>query len=221
VLDLFTPSDQAQLDAEDQDFGSGGVLVLPDQPGSIPHLAVAAGKVGTMFLMNEDDLGGFSPENNNVLGTYSIGQCWCGQSFFVAPSDGAARVVSSGGRKVVVWRLQTLLPAKLQVVAESPAIGGVQSPGFFTTISSNGTSNPIIWALSRAQNASKSPIFLFAFNPESGGSEMTTLFKEPAGNWPNLGSNSNLVPVVANGQVFVASYKQLRIFGLTAAEPKK
>jgi len=221
VLDLFTPSDQAQLDAEDQDFGSGGVLVLPDQPGSTPHLAVAAGKVGTMFLMNEDDLGGFSPENNNVLGTYSIGQCWCGQSFFVAPSDGAARVVSSGGRKVVVWRLQTLLTAKLQVVAESPAIGGVQSPGFFTTISSNGTSNPIIWALSRAQNASKSPIFLFAFNPESGGSEMTTLFKEPAGNWPNLGSNSNLVPVVANGQVFVASYKQLRIFGLTAAEPKK
>ena len=44
VVDLFTPSNQATLDQEDGDFGSGGVLVLPDQPGSIPHLAVAAGK---------------------------------------------------------------------------------------------------------------------------------------------------------------------------------
>ena len=29
------------------------------------------------------------------------------------------------------------------------------------------------------------------------------------------GGNENLVPVVANGQVFVASNKQLQIFGLT------
>jgi hypothetical protein len=35
-----------------------------------------------------------------------------------------------------------------------------------------------------------------------------------AGNWPNLTGNANLVPVVANGQVFVASNKQLQIFGL-------
>jgi hypothetical protein len=50
---------------------------------------------------------------------------------------------------------------------------------------------------------------------------MTTLFKASGGNWPNTGGNSNLVPVVANGQVFVASNKQLRIFGLTAAATKK
>src|SRR4029077_385201 len=33
VLDLFTPKNQAALDQSDADFGSGGVLVLPDQPG--------------------------------------------------------------------------------------------------------------------------------------------------------------------------------------------
>jgi len=78
VLDLFTPDDQASLDAGDVDFGSGGVLVLPDQPGSIPHMAVAAGKDGNMYFMNEDNLGGYSPNQNSVLGTYSVGGCWCG-----------------------------------------------------------------------------------------------------------------------------------------------
>ena len=88
VLDLFTPSDQGSLDQTDEDFGSGGVLVLPDQPGSLPHLAVAAGKDGNMYFMNEDNLGGYSTTKNNVFGTYSIGGCWCGESYFVDPSDG-------------------------------------------------------------------------------------------------------------------------------------
>jgi hypothetical protein len=215
VLDLFTPSDQPQLDQDDEDFGSGGVLVLPDQPGSTPHLAVAAGKEGNMFLMNTDDLGGFSSQNNNVLGTYYIGGCWCGQSYFVDPSDLAPRVVSSGGSNVMVWKLQTSPTVALTQVAKSAGLGGgTQDPGFFTTISSNGVYNPIIWAVSRPQNVSGSPIFLVAFT-----STLQGLFIAPAGNWPNLGGNSNVVPVVANGQVFVASNQQLRIFGLTAPQP--
>ncbi len=50
VLDVFTPSNQVSLDQGDVDFGSGGALILPDQQGSIPHLAVAAGKDGNMYL---------------------------------------------------------------------------------------------------------------------------------------------------------------------------
>jgi hypothetical protein len=48
---------------------------------------------------------------------------------------------------------------------------------------------------------------------------MPVLFQAPAGSWPNYGNNANLVPVVANGEVFVASYQQLQIFGLLS--PKK
>jgi hypothetical protein len=220
VLDLFTPDNQPTLDGQDGDFGSGGVLVIPDQPGSLPHLAVAAGKVGTMFLMNEDNLGGFSPTKNNVLGSYSIGPCWCGPSYFVDPSDGVGRVVASGGRSVSVWRIQTSPKVVLKKVASSPGIGGSQNPGFFTTISSSGTSNPIIWALSHPPNTAKAPIYLFAFNPETG-SKMQQLVKLKAGAWPNVTGNSNLVPVVANGLVFVASNRQLQIFGLTSPVSKK
>ncbi len=215
VMDLFTPSNQSNLDQWDADFGSGGVLVLPDQPGLKPHLAVAAGKVGSMYLMDTDNLGGYSTIKNNVLGTYQIGGCWCGQSYFV-DTDGSARVVSSGGKAVRVWKLATSPRPALAQVAISPYLIGGQDPGFFTSISSNGVTDPIIWALSRPPNPSaKTPVFLYAFNPDATtGSTMTELFKGVAGYWPSLGGNSNLVPVVANGEVFIASYQELQIFGL-------
>jgi hypothetical protein len=222
VLGVFTPSNQVNLDQGDVDFGAGGVLVLPDQPGATPHLAVAAGKTGMMFLMNEDKLGGYSTTKNNVLGTYSIGGCWCGQSYFVDPSDGLGRVVSSGGGAIEVFKIQTSPKVGLKRAASGSGLGGqLQSPGFFTSISSNGKANPIIWALSRPTTNNKgAPIRLFAFDPESG-TKMTKLFESVAGNWPNTGGNANLVPVVANGLVFVASNQELQVFGLAAKDEQK
>ena len=217
VLDVFTPSNQVGLDQGDVDFGSGGALVLPDQPGSVPHMAVAAGKDGNMFFMNEDNLGGYSPSKNNVLGTYRIGGCWCGQSYFLDAS-GSGRVVSSGGTNVKVWQVQTSPAPALSLLKTSAGILSLQDPGLFTSISSNGTNNPVIWAVSRPQTTGKYPLFLYAFNPEVGKGTLKRIFRGKAGYWPNTGGNSNLVPVVANGQVFVASNKLLNIFGLLGAQ---
>jgi hypothetical protein len=219
TLDLFTPSDQDSLDLGDTDFGSGGVMVLPDQPGSTPHLAVAAGKAGVMFLMNEDNLGGHSTRNK-VLGSYSIGPCWCGESYFVDPKDGAARVVSSGGKNVKVWKLHTS-PPSLSVVSSTAAIPSGQNPGFFTSVSSNGNTNPILWALTRPSSPANPAIYLYAFNPEVSGTTLKQIFRVAAGAWPNPSNDSNQVPVVANGEVFVASSRQLQIFGLHAAGKRK
>jgi outer membrane protein assembly factor BamB len=215
VLDLFTPTNVDDLDDGDLDFGSGGVMVLPDQPGATPHLAVAAGKIGTMFLMNEDNLGGFSPQGNNVLGTYNIGPCWCGPSYFVDPTDGAARVVSSGANQMEVWKLATSPGPGLTRVSESGDLT-TRANGFFTSVSTNGTgtaANPIIWAVTRPVRA-LTTVSLYAFSPDSGGATMKQLFMGNAGAWVSNGSNPNLVPVVANGRVFVASYKELVILGL-------
>jgi hypothetical protein len=101
------------------------------------------------------------------------------------------------------------------------ASGQLQDPGFFTSVSSNGKASPIIWAVSRpTTNNNGAPISLFAFYPDSGGSTMKKLFEAPAGNWPNTTGNANLVPVVANGMVFVASNQQLQVFGLTGGKTK-
>jgi len=216
VLDLFTPMDQSTLDKTDGDFGSGGIMVLPDQKGSIPHLAVAAGKSGTLFLMNGDNLGGYSSTANNVLGSYTVGDCWCGPSYFV-DKDGIGRVVSSGGTTVEIWKL-TAAGGKPSLVktTSSASIGGGQEPGFLTSVSSNGKKNAIIWALSHP-TSTNTTINLFAFNPDAGGSTMTQLFKAAAGSWTSYFGQSNLVPTVASGQVYVASNKQLQIFGILPA----
>lgn len=214
MVDLFTPSDWASLDKTDGDFGAGGAMILPDQTGALPHLAVAAGKAGTMFFMNEDNLGGYSPTENNVLGSYTIGGCWCGESYYVNPSDGDGRVVSSGGNRAEVWKLTTEPTPKLTLAKESPELHTGQNGGFFTAISSNGDSNPIIWAVSRPIYKTNGAVYLYAFNPESSGKSLTALFSAVGGYWPNINGDSNLVPLVANGKVYVASYQELRIFGL-------
>ena len=213
IVDLFTPANVKNLDEHDMDFGSGGVMVLPDQPGSIPHLAVAAGKTGQMFLMNEDNLGGFSPTKNNVLGTYNIGACWCGESYFVDPVDGNARVVSSGGTSVMVWELNTSPTPSLTNITVSPSINQ-HANGFFTAVSSNGTASPIIWALARPSLGTPQALSLYAFAPDLGAGTMTQLFGGTAGAWVKGGSNPNIFPVVANGKVYIASYKELAILGL-------
>jgi hypothetical protein len=167
--------------------------------------------------MNEDNLGGYSSSGNNVLGTYSIGGCWCGPSYYVDPSDSIPRVVTSGGTNVQVYQVLTSPSPSLNQVSQSTNVpNGSNGGGFFTSISSDGTSNPIIWALSRSGSTAMGNIHLFAFNPESG-STLRPIYNESAGTWKFPTGNSNLVPVVANGEVFVASYKVLNIFGLTKA----
>jgi hypothetical protein len=214
VKDYFTPSNAAVLESQDGDFGSGGVMALPMQPGRIPSLVVAGGKDGRMFLMNRTFMGGYSTTQNRVLGTFSIGGCWCGPSYFVG-ADGVGRVVSSGGNQIKVWRIQTSPSTTLvSEVASAQLPAGVQDLGSFTTISSNGTQlhSAVIWTVRRPTNNTTKDVTLYAFDPSTG----TTLTSRSAGAWPNLGNNANIVPVVANGEVFVASYKQLAIFGLGA-----
>ncbi len=210
VLDIFTPSNQGNLDQGDTDFGSGGAMLIPQQEGSTPHLVAAAGKDGRMFILDRNSLGGYTPGGpDKVVTQANIGGCWCGESYF------HHKIVSSGGSNAILWKIKTSPGVTLQNEAASAGIGGAQDPGFLTSVSSEDEQHPIIWAVSRPDNSSPADISLFAFKGEpSGGGTLDTLFQGPAGNWPNTGGNSNLVPVVVNGKVYVASFKQLRIFGL-------
>jgi hypothetical protein len=220
VESYFTPyggdTGVKYLDQNDLDMGSGGVLLLPDQPNYTDGLAVAAGKVGKMYLLDRINLGGHS--QNNALATFSIGGCWCGESYFQG-WDLTGRVVSSGGRRIKVWQVQTSSGPTLVEESMSPDFEQTaQDPGFFTTVSSNGIQNAVIWAVRRPVNSSPADVWLHAFDPLAAAQGSTSwLFSAAAGTWPNTNADANIVPIVANGLVYVASYKQLAIFGLASS----
>lgn len=199
----FTPSNWGTLDREDGDFGSGGLMLLPDQGTSHAKLAVAAGKDGRMFLLKADNL-------NKHYATYDVGGCWCGQSYYTS-SDGTGRVVTSGGSNVGIWNVDVSGTPQLVSLHQSSGVNDGQDPGFFTSISSNGTTDnsQVIWAVSRPQDSNPAHIMLYAFDENA-----NLLFSSNAGSWPNTGGNANIVPTVANGHVYVASNKTLAIFGL-------
>jgi hypothetical protein len=230
---LFTPANVADLDKSDLDMSAGGVMLLPSQAGS-PDMVVATGKDGRMFLLNRDNLGDKTPSDSGVLNWVNIGgagagsnRCWCGPTYF---NDGTVHIVSSGGtspantvgpnpgishNSVGLWNLQTSPKPTLNQSAWGNMPDTIQDPGFFTTVSSNGNSNAIIWAVSRPQTSQNPTLSLYAFNATPVGNTLPQLFQSPAGSWPYTGGNANVVPVVANGKVYVASYKELDIFGLT------
>jgi hypothetical protein len=207
VQSLFTPLNQASLDRDDNDFGSGGILLLPPQAGSSTDLATAAGKDGILYLLNADNLGS---GKSAPLDKVKIGGCWCSESYYTS-SNGAGRVVASGGNNLTIWGVKTGATPKLVPLATSGSIANGQDPGSFTTISSNGTSagSVVLWTVGRPTDNSPASINLYAFS-ESG----QQLFSGVAGTWPNTGGDADLVPVVANGRVYVASYQSLAIYGL-------
>jgi hypothetical protein len=215
VVSFFTPGSSfgvKYLDQTDNDTGSGGVMLLPDQPGFTAGLAVQAGKVGQMYLLNRSNLGGYRPNKNNVLGIYSIGGCWCGDSYFQG-WDSTGRIVSSGGSNIIIWRVQASSTPKLVQESVSPTLTNGQDGGFLTSVSSNGTQNLIVWAVGRPVDSNPANVTLYAFDPLAAAQGSSSwLFSAVAGTWPNTTGNANIVPVVANGRVYVASYRQLAIF---------
>jgi hypothetical protein len=97
--------------------------------------------------------------------------------------------------------------------SQSSPING--QSGFFTIVSSSGTQNPIVWAVDRPADTNYE-LTLWAYDP----TQSVMLGSWPAGTWPNSPNEySKVVPVVANGQVYVASYQQLAIFGLGSSDP--
>ena len=203
---LFTPTNWSQLDQEDGDFGSGGLMLLPTQPGKFPNLAAAAGKDGNMYILDADKL-------KKNFAAYNVGGCWCGPSYY-QDSNGNGRIVASGGSAVTVLVNKGTKKPNFTQVSQYGGIANGQNGGFFTSVSSNGTTagSAVVWAVGRPTDNNPAYVDLYAVNPDNG----HLLFSGTAGQWLNTGGDSNIVPMVANGLVYVAADKTLEIFGTGA-----
>jgi hypothetical protein len=222
LLSSFTPSNYFTLDEDNSDVGSGGTMVVPAQAGAYPNLVVAGGKDGRAFLLNGDNLGGYTRGGpDKVLDIVDQGGCWCGPAYFVG-SDGVPRVVTGGSNGVIAWRISTAgrTPAlMLDSTTGSSAVQGLpDNGGVIPAISSNGTEagTAVAWYVRRPQTTSNgakgTPVTLYAYDAMNLSRQ---LYFATAGSWRHAAnSNANLVPTIANGKVYVASEKRLEIFGL-------
>jgi hypothetical protein len=221
VADYFTPLDQASLDANDTDFGSGAATVLVDQPaGPVSHLIIGGGKQGTLFLVNRDSMGKFSGSANNVIQTINLGN-----SIFATPAfwQNNLYVAGIGALKQFVFNPATGMFNGAQLSQSSTSYG---FPGATPSLSSNGFTNGIVWALDNSQYCTpQSPgcgsTVLHAYDASNLAIELWNS-SQAAGNRDQAGHAVKFtVPTVANGKVYVGTrgndstvLGELEVYGL-------
>jgi hypothetical protein len=206
VKTSFTPDDYQSLNATDSDFGSGGAMIIPIQPGqTAPEMALAAGKEGTLFLLNATDLGGMQTNDAGALQKLSLSGCFCGTAFYVG-SQGPVVFFQGNGDNIRAFSVGIGANPQLTQIAEGAS--GAGAGGSFPVVSSNGgtAETAVVWLIKRGTTEQ-----LEAYDAASLGSP---LYAANAGTWSN-GSRSYLSPTVANGRVYVGAYKTVTVFGLT------
>jgi hypothetical protein len=153
ATDFFAPYDEATLDAADLDLGSAGPMVLPDCYGTAqhPHLAIAGGKSGDVYLVDRDDMGGFQQGSNRGDGNLSTvtanGGMWAGPALW--PGDGRWAYVMPK-----VSRLQALrMGVRDDGTPVLAAVGQTQDTfGYFSgtpVVTSDGltSGSAVLWAM--------------------------------------------------------------------------
>jgi hypothetical protein len=202
ITSYFTPSDQASDAANDQDFGAGGAgVVLNLTSGSPQHLVIGGGKDGTLYLLNGDDMGGFGDSNawqhfNIGTGIFATGAFW-NDNYYIAGIGGPLLSYSFNSSTNMF---------NTSVSSQSSTSYGF--PGTSPSVSSNGTSNGIVWALDNTnyctpQSPGCGPAVLHAYNVSSLTSDLwnsSRVSTDAAGNAVKF-----TVPTVANGKVYVGT----------------
>jgi hypothetical protein len=218
----FTPIQEAADSQADADLGSGGVMVLPDQAGSTPHIAIAGGKCSSYggclkYILNRDAMGGQQSNNAGALWSGSTGGgIWGGPAYFVDAS-GQQHIVYGTGAPLNTYNLN-LSPFSL-TVQSSVNVGCLEcrDAGSQPIVSSNGSTSgsAIVWALKTPGN-SGGTLTLYAFNALNMSS---VLFSAPAGSW-NATPGASYIggamvsPLVVDGRVYVPTDGSVSVFGL-------
>jgi outer membrane protein assembly factor BamB len=210
LVDYFTPWDESMLDVYDTDVGSGGILLLPDQPGApYPHLLVQVGKEGTIDLINRDDMGHFHAGNDDqIVQTlpFVIGGVWGAPAFW-------NNNVYFGGQydklKAFAYDAQTQL---LSAGPTSESTETYNFPGPTPSVSSNGTSNGIVWIV-ETDNYGQGNAVLRAYNANNLATEYYNSSQNSGRDAAGVAVKF-AVPTVADGHVFVGTENQVAVYGL-------
>jgi hypothetical protein len=210
LLDYFAPHEQATLQANDIDLGSSAAMVLPDAVGSAahPHLLLATGKIGKLYLLDQSNLGQFHTSDQVVQavvvaynttnldgGIFGQPAYWNGNIYVVEVSD----------------FLRQYSIANATLTYTSLASGTYSLRGATPAVSANGTSGGVVWVLDLSAWQTNGPAVLKAYDATNLGN---LLYSSPVSGAGAAGAAVKFtVPTVANGKVYVGTQGQLSVFG--------
>jgi hypothetical protein len=207
LSDYFTPWNQAAMDNVDNDLGSGGVLLIPTQ-GANPNELVEAGKLGTIYVVDRDQMTTGSLHycttctsiDTQILqelpgaigGMWASPAYWNSNLYFWGQSDVLKQFSITNG-----------------VVSSSPVFSNtvnIGGHGTTPTISSNGTANGILWVLAVDD--------LHAYDATNVSTQFYDSGDAPNGRDALGGILKFTTPIVANGKVYVGTATGIDVFGL-------
>src|SRR6202046_5753429 len=217
LLDYFTPQDQSNLDGEDNDLGSGGNLLLPDQPGAVKHELVQVGKEGNIYLINRDQMtannlhycqtscNGTDAQitqevQGEIGGLFSLPAYLNGTLYFCGVGDSLKSFPLTNG-----------------LLATSPSQTASHNfgfPGATPSASANGSTNGIIWVIDTTAHGNPSPVLgpavLYAYQAGN----LTPLWNSSQTGNDNAGNAVKFaVPTIANGKVYIGTQTELDVYG--------
>jgi hypothetical protein len=216
----FTPKNYETLEGADLDFGVTQLMLIPGT-----KRAIVGVKDGHLYLLDRDNMGGYSSVTDNVSQTINVGT----NSFLRS-----AMSYFSGSKKYIYsWSENSLLRAypynatSNLVDLNNTIIGGMQGPtgnnGAVLSVSSNRSvdSTGILWASYAANgdaNQSVRPGILRAMDAMDITKELwnsSIYSNDNPGNYAKFNC-----PTIANGKVYLGTFSnQLVVYGLTGAPP--
>ena len=187
--------------------------MLPDQTGTTPHLLVAGGKEGKVYLINRDNMGKYQQCGatcDAVLSSFALDPSGSTGAIFSVPAYFNGFVYYQGVKQVL-----KAFPLTNGTLSSSPASQSNTSfnfPGATPSISANGTSNGIVWTIQVDGYYTGTPAVLHAYDALNLSSELYNSNKIAA---DRLAPGVKMTtPTIANGKVYVGTQTQLSVFGL-------
>jgi hypothetical protein len=208
VADYFNMYNTDMESNNDEDLGSGGALVLPnfvDTAHNTWQLAVGAGKDGNIYLVNRNMMGKFNTQNDKGIyqeidGALS-GGVWAMPAYF-------NNTIYYGAVNDTL-RAFSIVDAKLVATPASQSSISFSYPGTTPSISANGSSNGIVWAV---ENHGGGAGVLHAY--EASNLTIELYNSSQAGSRDSFSDNKFVTPMIANGKVFVGTPTGVMVFGL-------
>ena len=208
VSDYFEMFNQSAENAGGLDLGSGGVLLLPDLTdtlGKVWHLAVGAGKDTNLYVVNRDSMGGFNSSGNQIYQEISgalPGGIWSMPAYFnntlyYGPVNNA--ILAFG-----------ISSAQLTATPTSQTSATFAYPGATPSISANGSSSAILWAVENNNTGA----VLHAYDATNLANELYNSNQAANGRDAFGPGNKFITPTIANGRVYAGTPNGVAMFGL-------